>query len=313
MTADKKTAKVCFGCKKKTSRHEVLKKCSRCRCVYYCTVECQKQDWPRHKLECMPGQASPKPKLKPKPKPKSNSRSVKARRWKITLCEPEVYRIVRHEKGIRGDMDQSFYLIARASDLRIVPPDLAQQYSLPSLSTYMSGVVPINPFHIPPEISPPDGKVLQVPMMMWNHVNRFRFDHDIQGVPTPLWFAFPLHMDSSFSKAYTLVEEDQRLDPPGKDALAAIAAVTGLKVSEPSGIYTADKKLLLKQEEWIQTGPEVAVLVTSETDSAWKMLITIRKTVRKVDGEPLSVFMDRRYGPTRITFIRSPPSSSSSS
>jgi hypothetical protein len=29
-----------------------MKKCSRCRNATYCSVECQKQDWNRHKTEC---------------------------------------------------------------------------------------------------------------------------------------------------------------------------------------------------------------------------------------------------------------------
>jgi radical SAM protein with 4Fe4S-binding SPASM domain len=34
-----------------------LNKCGRCRAVAYCSVSCQKDDWPRHKAVC----ASAKP------------------------------------------------------------------------------------------------------------------------------------------------------------------------------------------------------------------------------------------------------------
>jgi hypothetical protein len=27
-------------------------RCSRCRCMYYCSRECQTADWRRHKKEC---------------------------------------------------------------------------------------------------------------------------------------------------------------------------------------------------------------------------------------------------------------------
>ena len=39
----------CFVCKKEGAKH-----CSRCRLIYYCGVECQKKDWPLHKLKCKP-------------------------------------------------------------------------------------------------------------------------------------------------------------------------------------------------------------------------------------------------------------------
>lgn len=33
-------------------RREALSKCGKCKQAYYCNVECQKGDWPMHKLEC---------------------------------------------------------------------------------------------------------------------------------------------------------------------------------------------------------------------------------------------------------------------
>jgi MYND finger len=41
----------CDTCKKRSS-YTKMKKCSRCRNATYCSVECQKQDWNRHKVEC---------------------------------------------------------------------------------------------------------------------------------------------------------------------------------------------------------------------------------------------------------------------
>jgi hypothetical protein len=39
----------CFTCKKDNSE---LKKCSNCLSISYCSKECQRNDWKRHKLEC---------------------------------------------------------------------------------------------------------------------------------------------------------------------------------------------------------------------------------------------------------------------
>ncbi|XP_010851427.1 PREDICTED: N-lysine methyltransferase SMYD2 [Bison bison bison] len=35
-------------------RKEGLSKCGRCKQAFYCNVECQREDWPMHKLECSP-------------------------------------------------------------------------------------------------------------------------------------------------------------------------------------------------------------------------------------------------------------------
>jgi len=44
--------KVCHKCETKETTTLNLKACSRCRQVYYCGVDCQKKDWPQHKLLC---------------------------------------------------------------------------------------------------------------------------------------------------------------------------------------------------------------------------------------------------------------------
>lgn len=49
-------ARECNYCHKKESEKDgkeiKLKRCSRCKKVYYCSKECQKEDWKTHKKEC---------------------------------------------------------------------------------------------------------------------------------------------------------------------------------------------------------------------------------------------------------------------
>ena len=43
----------CKKCAATSSVKRELRKCARCRTVWYCCAECQKEDWPMHKLECI--------------------------------------------------------------------------------------------------------------------------------------------------------------------------------------------------------------------------------------------------------------------
>jgi len=43
----------CFYCLKESSdQSNPLNRCSNCKCVRYCGIQCQRKDWEDHKLEC---------------------------------------------------------------------------------------------------------------------------------------------------------------------------------------------------------------------------------------------------------------------
>lgn len=52
------TRGLCFECKK-FFEVSSLKKCSKCKAIKYCSVNCQKRNWPDHKVVC----AEPQPRL----------------------------------------------------------------------------------------------------------------------------------------------------------------------------------------------------------------------------------------------------------
>lgn len=41
-----------YDCKICKAKKQTMKRCTRCRQVYYCSRECQAKDWPMHKTEC---------------------------------------------------------------------------------------------------------------------------------------------------------------------------------------------------------------------------------------------------------------------
>ncbi|KAF9485110.1 hypothetical protein BDN70DRAFT_871821 [Pholiota conissans] len=48
----KQLAKSCVGCKQLETKDRVFKVCSKCQARFYCSKECQRNDWPEHKLTC---------------------------------------------------------------------------------------------------------------------------------------------------------------------------------------------------------------------------------------------------------------------
>ena len=45
---------VCFKCSKTSTGKKKLFKCGGCEAITYCSVECQREDWPRHAWNCIP-------------------------------------------------------------------------------------------------------------------------------------------------------------------------------------------------------------------------------------------------------------------
>ena len=69
-----KVNKVQNHCNLQTCQKEASKKCSRCRCVFYCDKSCQTQDWPVHKSNCKAINNVQKGKNKEKHTSSSNQR-----------------------------------------------------------------------------------------------------------------------------------------------------------------------------------------------------------------------------------------------
>jgi len=44
--------RICSGCMKTAPQGAGMKKCQGCKVCWYCSKECQKADWPRHKADC---------------------------------------------------------------------------------------------------------------------------------------------------------------------------------------------------------------------------------------------------------------------
>jgi len=51
-TTTTKMALSCKVCEKGDTESAPLKKCGKCTEIYYCSAECQKQDWPAHRRYC---------------------------------------------------------------------------------------------------------------------------------------------------------------------------------------------------------------------------------------------------------------------
>lgn len=48
----KESCNTCFVLQERKGDEYSLKKCSKCHCAWYCSVECQRKDWPQHKQVC---------------------------------------------------------------------------------------------------------------------------------------------------------------------------------------------------------------------------------------------------------------------
>ena len=49
--------RACATCRKKPVKKSDLSRCTGCKCVYYCSKDCQRAHWPEHKKTCNPNVA----------------------------------------------------------------------------------------------------------------------------------------------------------------------------------------------------------------------------------------------------------------
>lgn len=51
---------ICAQCHRPPTAERPLKQCGRCQHAYYCSIDCQRENWKTHERECVkPGQCSP--------------------------------------------------------------------------------------------------------------------------------------------------------------------------------------------------------------------------------------------------------------
>jgi len=58
MTDPWSLSQICGGCLKWNSGDCHFNMCGKCKLAHYCSVECQKQDWPEHKKKCVVGETN---------------------------------------------------------------------------------------------------------------------------------------------------------------------------------------------------------------------------------------------------------------
>jgi hypothetical protein len=71
--------------------------CGRCHKVYYCSRDCQRQDWGRHKPECSSSDSAAAPKKTPPPEPlpgTCSSRSLSQLLWPMLTTLPPSTRVL---------------------------------------------------------------------------------------------------------------------------------------------------------------------------------------------------------------------------
>lgn len=112
----------------KTEEH--LRRCSRCKRVFYCSKECQQKDWPSHKPTCQ--------------LPKSENEELSEQERMLKLHHQEFRSIISKyglDKGRKAEEISSYLTDARTKE-KVSPEEFGEQFGMSSdeASTFLSFV-----------------------------------------------------------------------------------------------------------------------------------------------------------------------------
>src|SRR4051812_40903427 len=89
----------CFTCKKESETGKPFMVCTKCGIARYCTKECQKRDWPTHKLLCVA-----KKQRKPNAQGAGGPITYTTKSDEVRLCTNANYedwvKVLKDERGI---------------------------------------------------------------------------------------------------------------------------------------------------------------------------------------------------------------------
>ncbi|CAD7971426.1 unnamed protein product [Amoebophrya sp. A25] len=122
----------CVNCEKTETLNTELKNCSRCKTVEYCSRECQKADWPRHKYICRERKMGLAPVVGPTMSSDAGSTEVLDEREEAWKMLERIAAETEHDPEIRSDADIYLEESLRQMKADKMRAGIEQNFSKPS-------------------------------------------------------------------------------------------------------------------------------------------------------------------------------------